>query len=86
MDVGVGGISLIPGAGNVASVTTVGMEFAQEFALESVAEHAQELILEAGLGALATLIPFAEPQLPGVVFARLLDSWICRLQSLCPTN
>jgi hypothetical protein len=43
--------------GNVASVTTVAIEFAQEFAVEFLVECAQELITEAGMGALATFIP-----------------------------
>jgi hypothetical protein len=43
--------------GNVASVATVALEFAQEFAIEFLAECAQELITEAGMGALATFIP-----------------------------
>jgi hypothetical protein len=98
MDIGVGLISLIPGAaipailgalalqsrriyrpmaqdlaavylkdtdhytdrlGNIATVTTVGMEFAQEFALEFLTEHARELITDAGLGIAASCIPFA---------------------------
>jgi hypothetical protein len=115
MDIGVGAISLIPGAGipaiigaialqseaiykpmaaelaavylketdaytdrlgNIASLATVGMEFAQEFALEFLAEHAQELIMEAGLGALATLIPFA-----GAVVGATLDYLIAQMMT-----
>jgi hypothetical protein len=115
MDVGVGAISLIPGAGipaiigaislqseviykpmardlaavylretdtytdhlgNVASVQTVGMEFAQEFALKFLAEHAQELVLEVGLGALSTCIPFA-----GAAVGATLDFLIARMMT-----
>jgi hypothetical protein len=44
---------------NVASVSTTGIEFASEFALEFLADQAQELIWDAGLGFASTLIPFA---------------------------
>ena len=113
MDIGVGAISLLPGAGvpaiigsialqnqviykpmardlaavylretdsctdrlgDIASVTTVGLEFAQEFALEFLAEQAQELILDAGLGALATFIPYA-----GAIIGASLDYLIAQM-------
>jgi len=115
MDVGVGVISLIPGAGipailgaitlqskviykpmaadlaavylretdsytdrlgNIASAATVGMEFAQEFALEFLAEQTQELLLDAGLGALATFIP-----LVGAFVGAALDFLIAQMMT-----
>lgn len=115
MDIGVGVISLIPGAGipaiigaislqseviykpmardlaavylsetdtytdrlgSVASVQTVGMEFAQQFALEFLAEQAQELVMEAGLGALATCIPLA-----GAAVGAALDFLIAQMMT-----
>lgn len=45
--------------GNIASGTTVALEFGQEFATEFLLEHAKELLTEAGLGMAATAIPFA---------------------------
>jgi hypothetical protein len=62
--------------GNIASIGTVGFEFAQEFALEFLAEHAQELVIETGLGAIATLIPVA-----GAVIGASLDYLIAQMMT-----
>lgn len=60
--------------GNVASISTVALEFGQEFALEFLAECAQELLLEAGLGAAATFVPIA-----GAAVAAGLDYLIAQM-------
>jgi hypothetical protein len=62
--------------GGIASAATVGMEFVQEFALEFLAEHTKELLLEAGFGALATMIPFA-----GAVVDAGLDYLIAQMMT-----
>jgi len=62
--------------GNIASVATVGMEFAQEFAIEFLTEHAQELLTEAGLGVVASCIPFA-----GAVIGATLDYLIAQMMT-----
>jgi hypothetical protein len=60
--------------GNVASVATVALEFAQEFAIGFLVECAQELIFEAGLSAVATFIPVG-----GAVVAAGLDYCIAQM-------
>jgi hypothetical protein len=60
--------------GEVASVATVALEFAQEFAIEFLSECAFELVTEAGLGGLATLIPIG-----GAFVAAGLDYLIAQM-------
>lgn len=62
--------------GHIASGTTVALEFGQEFAVEFLAEQAQELLMEAGLGAVATFIPFA-----GAVVGATLDYLIAQMMT-----
>jgi hypothetical protein len=62
--------------GNVAGIATVGMEFAQEFAVEFLAEQTHELLVDAGLGALATLIPVA-----GAFVGATLDLLIAQMMT-----
>jgi hypothetical protein len=62
--------------GHIAAGATVALEFSQEFALEFLAEQAQELLTEAGLGALATCIPFA-----GAVVGASLDYLIAQMMT-----
>jgi len=62
--------------GNIASGATVALEFGQEFAVEFLAEQAQELLTEAGLGALATLIPIA-----GAAVGATLDYLIAQMMT-----
>lgn len=62
--------------GNIASGATVALEFGQEFAVEFLAEQAQELITEAGLGMLATAIPLA-----GAVVGATLDYLIAQMMT-----
>jgi hypothetical protein len=59
---------------NVASISTTGIEFASEFALEFLSDQAQELIWDAGLGAAASFIPFA-----GVAIGAGLDYAISQM-------
>jgi hypothetical protein len=62
--------------GLVASVTTVGIEFAQEFALQFLVEQSKELLIDAGLGALATTIPVA-----GAFIGAALDYLIAQMMT-----
>lgn len=62
--------------GMLASGATIAIEFAQEFAVEFLAEQAQELVTEAGLGALATVIPVA-----GAAAGAALDCLIAQMMT-----
>jgi hypothetical protein len=62
--------------GNIATAATVALEFGQEFAFEFLTEQAKELITEAGLGAIATAIPFA-----GAVVGAALDYLIAQMMT-----